>query len=560
MQNNKLQEDNTVPQNEKDETKDEKDETKDEKNHPTNEIPQNTTNLPTLVLNENQHEAVRYINNFIEHPTNMFYLLLGAAGSGKSTVLSNIFQNNKYRIIYCAFTNKATQVLEKISEKYGTNIECLTIHKLLALKPTYKFQVLEYEYVIEKIEYLKNYDIIVFDECSTISKFLYEKIIQTVYHILEKYDKVLKCIMTGDFWQLPPVNEKSSIVFTKAVEEKWNCIKLTKVMRAKTEKIFSINTNILDLINKFKINPSSFDIVDYPFNMLKYGENYLPSYDALCMKYINLWKTKTSDLVILSYSNKDCEKINFNVQNMLNEHNDRPYIHDFYVGDRCCIKNINDVYTFKVYNFEDEQKNDNNNMSYERMKYFMKNSNEPKLKQNNNHSNILPSSEETVYSFNEIVGTIYNGEIFDIVETGEIKIYTKINKYLKLIDETHEGYFKCQLLSIQRIDKPDTIYKIINIRESVITEKLKIIKARYGRYLYHELLEYSRLNIPVLSRGYCITIYKSQGSEFDTVLININNIKNVITTYEKDITQMKRALIKTTYTAITRATSDIYLL
>lgn len=548
-----------------------------------------------LILNENQVEAVNYINKFLNQQNNLFYLLLGAAGSGKSTVLSNIFKNNKYKIIYCAFTNKATQVLKKISEKYGTTIECLTIHKLLMLKPTYKNKVLEYEYVLEKIEYLRDYDIIVFDECSTISNYLYEKVVQSIYHILGKFDKSIKCIMTGDFWQLPPVNENSSIVFTKAISEKWNCIKLNKIMRCKNDLIFQINTRILNLIEKFKADQSSFIVDDYPHNMFDLSinrENQIYSYDLLYKKYVDLWKNKkVNDIIILSYSNKDCDKINFGVQNLLNEENNRPYIRNFYAGDRCCVKNVNNIYQFKKYVEETKKtgtaarigtrtarltkfsKNTSDEMS--EISDFMNNINKTEhVKEHTTEHTTehvktehnIKNEPENVYMFDAQIGTIYNGEIFDILQVEEINIHTKLNIYLNMIDKKNELYFNCQLLTIKRIDDlQNTTYKIINIKESFILEKLDQIKKAYGRHLYYDLLDYARLNIPALTSGYCITIYKSQGSEFNTVLINVNNIKNSCL-YAESVSkqtipnQLKKSLIKTTYTAISRATTDIYLL
>ena len=64
---------------------------------------------------------------------------------------------------------------------------------------------------------------------------------------------------------------------------------------------------------------------------------------------------------------------------------------------------------------------------------------------------------------------------------------------------------------------------------------------------------------PKLDYGYCITIYKSQGSEWDTVFVNLNSIKWSIIGQNNTATfQKKMTLFKSSYTAMTRASNRLY--
>jgi ATP-dependent exoDNAse (exonuclease V) alpha subunit len=64
-----------------------------------------------------------------------------------------------------------------------------------------------------------------------------------------------------------------------------------------------------------------------------------------------------------------------------------------------------------------------------------------------------------------------------------------------------------------------------------------------------------RTLFPVLNYGYAITLYKSQGSEYKTVFINLSSIKYSML---KNITSAV-SLFKATYTAASRASDNMYI-
>ena len=331
------------------------------------------------------------------------FLLLGPGGSGKTTVIVNAFNNSKKKVIFCAFTNKATQVLRNISNKFNINFiaKFMTFHKLLMLEPKHSDYNLDinFDFDFSKLDDLKNYDVIIFDECSIISKELEKYIYLTWEYIYFTFNKCLKFIFLGDYWQLSPVGEEKSILFNRAVKNNWTVAKLNTVIRSKNTTISSINDDLLKYVLYFKKNDRQ--IINfhkkYPYNLIdnqKYPDVYINNNSKFYEQYIDTWQTDP-DVIILTYTRSNCKKTNINIQNILNKKNKRKIVEEkspliFYKGDRCCIERPVDVYTL-----------------------------EKKKSYNNNYIQI---KENTGY-------TIYNGEIFDIIGVSDIKIFTNLNKF-----------------------------------------------------------------------------------------------------------------------------------
>jgi len=466
------------------------------------------------------------------------YLLLGPGGSGKTTVIVNAFDNSPLKIAFCAFTNKATQVLSNIANKFDINFSAtfMTIHKFYMLEPRYLDKETEVSFKFDrtKLEHLKNYDVIIFDECSTISKELYSYIQQAWEIIYFKHDKCLKHIFLGDYWQLPPVGEEKSIIFNDAINHKWKVSKLYSVMRSKNKLISGINSRLLRWIDKFKTSKQLEKFhIKYPYNLVKYDTNiYINGLHNFYYSYIREW-TINPDVVILTYSKANCNKTNYAIQDIIDTKAGRtaPENRDilkFYVGDRCCIDK-----PIEVCKIDRRVKN--------KVHYVM-------LKENTNEM-------------------LYNGEIFDILQTEDVLIKTSLNTLSYV-----ESYFHGQLLTISRIDTNTTInkvdekihkiyttYEILHIYDHQINKARYQIKYREKKHMYISLFTTFMKHYPVLNYGYCITVYKSQGSEWNTVFVNLNSIKWCIASNTKATLNQKKQLFKTTYTAISRASSVLKL-
>lgn len=503
-----------------------------------NDMPENI-DWGNICMTPEEREEDEYAHFPREEPHKHNFLLLGPGGSGKTTVVINAFDNSQLRIAFCAFTNKATQVLRTVADKFNVNFcaDFMTIHKLYQLEPTYlnnNETDVSFKFDRNKLENLQQYDVIIFDECSTISREL-SKYIQMAWETTYfKYNKSIKHIFLGDYWQLPPVGEDKSVIFSKAVKEKWKVAKLNKVMRSKNNMISNINTDLLNWVDKFKKynKPTQTDednmlvktfATKYPFNIVprkKYNV-YIKSIYRFYCEYMKQWALNPN-IVMLTYSKANCKKTNFAIQEIIDNRAKRPdrelnddYV--FYPGDRCCIDRPIDVFHL--------------NAKYKNQEYYV--------------SLGSPTHD-----------TLYNGEIFDVVEVVNTRVITPLNN-LKYIN----NYFDAQVLRVKRInDKTNKLYNIIHINNSTIKKVKYKIKYREKHKTYLTIMNNFIKCFPTLEYGYCITIYKSQGSEWDTVLINMNSIKWCLANKNKKITfKTKKALFKTTYTAISRAAQNLHL-
>nr|DAT90295.1 MAG TPA: ATP dependent DNA helicase [Caudoviricetes sp.] len=130
-----------------------------------------------FALSYEQLQAVTKIIKFInsKSPTKEM-LLIGGAGTGKSSVLSQVItylNNHNYDYVACAPTHKARLNLEKL-----TKSETLTLHQLLQLRPNIEIALLnlrELEFKCGLTKDKKNHipRLIIIDECSMITTELY---------------------------------------------------------------------------------------------------------------------------------------------------------------------------------------------------------------------------------------------------------------------------------------------------------------------------------------------------------------------------------------------------
>lgn len=597
------------------------------------------------------------------------FLLLGPGGSGKTTIIAHVL--NEYKdlsVIFCAFTNKATQVLKKMG-----GCLCMTIHKLLQLLPYYdKNGELKYSFSVEKLAGKWNhFDVIIFDECSTISKDLYDYIMNGLAFIWLKFGVAIKCIFLGDFWQLPPVGEKSSVVFDMAIKRKIPICKLDKVMRSKTTVTNLVNAQLLQYIEKIKkgiIDAKKF-LSYYPYNIVSESSIYIDSVDKMYDIYMELYN-KQENTIILTYSTENSNKINRAIQALVDksrlsiiqrinkEHSSthptketyanmdsnklsilfntdvvvqKPILTEaesddvlssiisgefkyssnvtkvehsvnkktgtmipienimFKIGDRCTIDrpiNISklsiyteDTLTIKseLYRTDDSAQvsklldnpmaylantgtmttmRDMTNLSHDDTK--TPSINTPSTNTFNVHESIsdrfakIKTDSSVKYSIVECDDYIYNGEIFEVIDVKCIKLVTVLNT-----KHYNPKHFDTQVLKVIPVDKKDPHMKIIlNVDQQQLAAAMTNTRRYEDKMSYQKLVDGFTRCVAKVKYGYCLTVYKSQGSEWNNVLINLPSfywsLKN-----EKD--EVITTLFKATYTALTRASERLYV-
>jgi hypothetical protein len=530
------------------------------------DLPNEMAEENKLQLNVGQEKAYYNLRKFIESKR-IDFMLKGPGGTGKTTVVVNAFNGSNEQIAFCAFTNKATQVLRTIASKFNINFEAnfMTIHKLLSLEPKYLDNENELAFTFDKNKVIDmaNYKYIIFDEVSTISSTLYGYMMEAREFIKFKYDVDIKYIYLGDYYQLSPVGEKKSPVFKLAKELKWPVSTLTEVMRYDNDKIRIINERMLELRDLFKERNVKSFIKDFPYNMVPRKTGVYLSLDNLLEKYISTWDEGNPDTVILTYSRANCEKINYDIQDRLDMKADRELpekrkLEKFHVGDRCCIDKPIDVYRIKE---QSNKKPDYNNLEILdiALEYI-----------SGNYVSVIPGGHNdlelfsdidekedlrTVYLDTSTNETLYNGEIFDVLSVEDVKIITSLNK-LKFLPK----YFNGQILKLKRINEEGT-YDVLHIPDEIIQNAKKELYIRTSRAFRLNILTEFIKKYPKLTYGYCITVYKSIGSEWHTVFVNLNSIKwSIVGATTNAEFEKKESLYSTAYTALSRASNSIYCL
>ena len=182
-----------------------------------------------------KHQQKRYTKliEFIDNDDKHNIILTGSAGCGKSFISCKIIKevlNRDLTACVIAPTNKA---LFEIKDKYkDEDIEFMTIAQFLyKIKRYSKTGELMFKIGKDKKHLSREYDYIFIDECSMIE--------DDDYNCFEELIKTnnSKIIYIGDSCQLPPINNKSSVVFEDVCDK----VELCKVIRANNNDIKKVN-------------------------------------------------------------------------------------------------------------------------------------------------------------------------------------------------------------------------------------------------------------------------------------------------------------------------------
>lgn len=180
---------------------------------------------------------------------NIAITLTGSAGTGKTTIVKEIrnrLMQQGHNVILLAPTNKARIILQTACNA----LKSYTIHSFLGLKPI--TQIANYDanniMFVDEDDIKETSGLVIIDECSMIEDTLYDKLID----FAKRYE--CKILFVGDIKQLTPVENKNgekSKSFTGN-----NVIELTEIFRQKEDnKILPILQTLRDnVITDFKTN------------------------------------------------------------------------------------------------------------------------------------------------------------------------------------------------------------------------------------------------------------------------------------------------------------------
>ena len=161
--------------------------------------------------------------------------LFGAAGTGKSTLISELFRyytERKLRVLPLAPTHQAKKVLSNMLRS-----QALTIHKGLGLKPLTEREFLEFSLSgVKDGVPVQSADIVIIDEVSMVSDELYA----TITRFLKPEQKL---IGVGDPHQLPPIDNNDTIS-PFFLQKQFKKYELTEIVRT--------NNTIVDVADRIK--------------------------------------------------------------------------------------------------------------------------------------------------------------------------------------------------------------------------------------------------------------------------------------------------------------------
>ena len=432
-----------------------------------------------MELTKGQNEAKTKISNFFSKELgNNIFLLKGSAGTGKSTVITNILDDIKYndkKIAFCASTNKAVSILKqmfKINNK--KEVVFLTIHKLLKIKrkidkngnELFETEIDKEDNKLIKSKSIFYYDIIIVDESSMISQDILTKILE----IKEKIKG--KIVFVGDIAQLPPVNEETSYVFRfKDIES----YELTEIVRYKGN-IVSLCNKIRDLVfdESTKLSFKKFineDITVYKvFNL--WLNHYLKDLNEILLN--DSLEDKMNKIpIFIVYTNRQCDNINIKVRrNLFGNINNK-----FVIGEIIIFNNY--YYSDKKISYYTSQKSEIKNLkiidrNYKNVVSIIKlklGNIFDKIKGENIFDNITSISYiqgkiDSVYSLlNNLEIEVYELEILggDIIYTLYEKNIEKFNNTIEFIKEQLKklGKYLSKRLKDYKSEIMTTLWEII---------------------------------------------------------------------------------------------------
>lgn len=461
-----------------------------------------------------QTKAIDGIIDFIAspfNPTKYIVGLTGAGGTGKTFITNYIISHCKYSnsVIKCTSpTHKACRVF---SQAIG-NRSVDTIQSTLGLRLDLNledFDPINPQFNPMAKPKLDNVKLLLVDEASMLPS-------KIVTYICEQCKNLsIKIIFIGDSYQLSPVNETKSSAFYK-------CNKVFELKEIVRQSITNPITNLLDLLRN--------DIANKTYTFLEYISK-------------NIGATIYNEI---GEGFSICNKVNFN-----------------YTIDNCFS---NEEYT--------------NNIDMYRIIAYTNNcvSNWNTYIRNN----IIKDADKSIITKNDLImsyETIVNEFMETIINNSEEYI---INDIVNFVDDTYgfKGFLvKFQLVHGGNITKPLFIidhrdkFTILKYNQ-VVTDLINTAKNATGGTRaskwkqYYNFKKKYLISANIINRngkiiysrdldyGFAITAHKSQGSTYDVVFVDVNDI-----VYDKNGRPYSNQddLLRRLYVACSRARKELIL-
>ena len=495
--------------------------------------------------------------------------------------------------------DKDFEELVTVLNNIGIKIEFMTIHKLLK----FESELSDDGDLIFVRNSGKNligqFDIIIFDECSMIPIKMLDVIISEA-NLIDKdikksvYVQMPKLIFAGDPAQLPPIFEDKSAIFIKNKKElsinkyisfleaeKNDDVDMKKSIRIKeydddikqqyeknykklVDHVLNMSTITMKEVMRNRINAvvelcyqtrllalNKVDKVNYEGCIGKEGV-YFFDVSLKSNKVESEWFKKfqkkilmNKPSIIITWTNKQAEIYNNTAREMI--FNEKQDINRFEKGDILILGNVYDVSnpfndtTTRLHTSE-QIKVINTSLMTKKIEEFEETLNKESLIALTNGKQYNEQYKKTVEYINSRLNKSVRAWKLNICKLDNPNEIFEI----WVIEESYENKLKydkeLSLTAIKRLKK-NLCSKFNKKEKQIIQHVINPIKKEW----YNKFVK----PFASVSYGYAITCHKSQGSDFNNVFVDADDIAK-----NHKLNEMKQCL----YTAVTRVSNNIYLL
>lgn len=474
---------------------------------------------------KDQKFAFHDLLDFSRNGENIYYLL-GYAGTGKTTTivtfLSFLLENGyTHKIAFTAPTNQAVDVLKNKWTNFcgkimtnNTSTNFLTIHKLLnyglsfdkngnkKLRRHGKSTIFQYEFVIV-------------DECSMISKRIFNAITKNIKN------SDIKVIFVGDPAQLPPVNSPTII----NISNNENMCILKNIVRTDDDMIAKFSQEVRTWATD---NTNTHILQIKPYISKKVSVYSVKNRDKLETRWFSILTKhhkKKIPAIILTWTNKQTDIYNETVKKIIFGETSNKFM----IGELLVFKS---AYNFRGVNFRTSAQVVINKISSKKI-------------------DVKELNHEKIVGKNDI-----SEELEMQVENYVNKINSKIfgTQFVWILSVSETNKFFPKTGNIQIVDDIETFNKNRNICEEYVEklkDKIKDIPEIILNNFWEEIE--TKLCSPYanIRNGYSITTHSSQGTDYFDVFVDLHDMKK-----NKNIGEAKRCI----YTAITRTINKVHIL